>query len=95
MDDHSDIGRVFEIGKFDITKLTCTTFTRKTCIPSLLTILVSSNSLPTDENQGRCIKALGSAVQKLQPIIKSLLQKVSEYDQEIPQSQTADQPTAP
>ena len=24
MDDHFDIGRVFEIGKFDITRLTCT-----------------------------------------------------------------------
>ena len=23
MDDHFDIGRVFEIGKFDITRLTC------------------------------------------------------------------------
>ena len=25
MDDHFDIGRVFEIGKFDITRLTCNT----------------------------------------------------------------------
>ena len=24
MDDHFDIGQVFEIGKFDITRLTCT-----------------------------------------------------------------------
>ena len=28
-------------------------------------------------------------------ILQGLLQKVSEYDQEIPQSHTADQPTAP
>ena len=26
MDDHFDIGRVFEIGKFDITRLTCISF---------------------------------------------------------------------
>ena len=26
MDDHFDIARVFEIGKFDITRLTCTLF---------------------------------------------------------------------
>ena len=26
MDDHFDIGRVFEIGKFDITRLTCIKF---------------------------------------------------------------------
>ena len=25
MDDHFDIGRIFEIGKFDITRLTCIT----------------------------------------------------------------------
>ena len=28
MDDHFDIGRVFEIGKFDITRLTCSIFKR-------------------------------------------------------------------
>ena len=28
MDDHFDIGRVFEIGKFDITRLTCICFNR-------------------------------------------------------------------
>ena len=30
MDDHFDIGRVFEIGKFDITRLTCISSLLKT-----------------------------------------------------------------
>ena len=29
MDDHFDIGRVFEIGKFDITRLTCISWNSK------------------------------------------------------------------
>ena len=39
MDDHFDIGRVFEIGKFDITRLTCITI----YIPFLATVKPEQN----------------------------------------------------
>ena len=42
MDDHFDIGRVFEIGKFDITRLTC----RSTRVCELL-----SNNSPSVEDK--------------------------------------------
>ena len=39
MDDHFDIGGVFEIGKFDITRLTCIMMSKEYLVPkdSMLT----------------------------------------------------------